>query len=129
VSKRSDKEDVGAEDSCELVCVDRKRVGQVRRKMQPVERLMALADLFDALGDSTRVRLLHALSYSELCVCDLAALIGLSQSAISHQLRLLRMSRLVKNRKDGKMVYYSLDDEHVGSLLAEGLKHVGERRG
>jgi len=122
VSKRSD-------DICEILCVDRKKVAQVRRKMQPVEKLMALADLFDALGDSTRVRLLHALSYDELCVCDLASLIGLSQSAVSHQLRLLRMSRLVKNRKDGKMVYYSLDDEHVGSLLAEGLKHVGERRG
>ncbi len=92
------------------------------------EDLRRLADLFKAFADPTRVKILRALSVSELCVCDLAAIINLSQSAISHQLRLLRMARLVKFRKAGKMVYYSLDDEHVRRLIDQGLKHIGEGR-
>ncbi|MEW5876369.1 MAG: metalloregulator ArsR/SmtB family transcription factor [Candidatus Zixiibacteriota bacterium] len=83
-----------------------------------------LAGVFQCLGNPTRVRMLHALFIGELCVCDLAQILNVSVSAVSHQLRLLRALRLVKYRRDGKMAYYSIDDEHVRSLLALGLDHV-----
>jgi DNA-binding transcriptional ArsR family regulator len=86
----------------------------------------ALAQTFALLGDPTRTRLLDALSRRELCVCDLANLLGMSLSAISHQLRLLRTARVVKARREGRMIYYSLDDHHITNLLAEGLRHVEE---
>ncbi|MDA2916315.1 metalloregulator ArsR/SmtB family transcription factor [Nitrospinae bacterium AH_259_B05_G02_I21] len=85
---------------------------------------LGLAEIFRALGDPTRVRILHALAASELCVCDLAAILGMSQSAVSHQLRLLRSLRLVRHRREGRMVYYALDDDHIEKLLAQGLDHV-----
>ncbi|MEE9305381.1 MAG: metalloregulator ArsR/SmtB family transcription factor [bacterium] len=85
---------------------------------------LGLAEIFRALGDPTRVRILHALAASELCVCDLAAILGMSQSAVSHQLRLLRSLRLVRYRREGRMVYYALDDDHIEKLLAQGLDHV-----
>jgi ArsR family transcriptional regulator len=115
-------------DTCEIEYVDQEKVDSVRGKLKGQETLFDLAELFKALGDSTRIRILHTLSHGdELCVCDLAALIGMSQSAVSHQLRLLRIARLVKHRKSGKMVYYSLDDEHVKKLVELGLDHVEER--
>src|SRR5512140_855116 len=86
-----------------------------------------LAETYKVLGDATRVRLLDALSRAELCVCDLAGLLGLSESAVSHQLRLLRGMRLVKARRDGRHIYYSLDDEHIVRLFEQGLEHVEER--
>jgi len=113
---------------CEVESVDRKKVASVRKRMSDAGDLAELADLFNTLGDSTRVRILNALSLAELCVCDISVLVGLSQSAVSHQLRLLRMAHLVRNRKVGKMVYYALDDDHVRSLMEEGLRHVGEDR-
>ena len=82
--------------------------------------------MFRALGDPTRLRILTALSHEELCVCDLATLTDVSESAVSHSLRTLRQLRLVRYRKAGKIAYYSLDDEHVGRLISEGLIHVGE---
>ncbi|MDV2495141.1 MAG: metalloregulator ArsR/SmtB family transcription factor [bacterium] len=85
---------------------------------------LGLAEIFRVLGDPTRVRILHALAASELCVCDLAAILGMSQSAVSHQLRLLRSLRLVRHRREGRMVYYALDDDHIEKLLAQGLDHV-----
>ncbi|GAB7023063.1 hypothetical protein JCM12178A_16210 [Salidesulfovibrio brasiliensis] len=85
-----------------------------------------MAELFKALGDYTRVRILHALSVSELCVCALAEVLEMSQSAISHQLRLLRAARLVRYRKEGKNVFYALDDEHVEMLLKQGFAHISE---
>ncbi|MEE8209658.1 MAG: metalloregulator ArsR/SmtB family transcription factor [bacterium] len=85
---------------------------------------LGLAEIFRALGDPTRVRILHSLAASELCVCDLAAILGMSQSAVSHQLRLLRSLRLVRHRREGRMVYYALDDDHIEKLLAQGLDHV-----
>jgi DNA-binding transcriptional ArsR family regulator len=88
--------------------------------------LFELAETFKVLGDPTRVRILHALSMEELCVCDIAALINGSQSAISHQLRLLRAAKLVRFRREGKMVYYSLDDDHIRNLFEEGIRHVEE---
>src|SRR5438876_12409556 len=87
----------------------------------------ALADLFAAMGDPTRVRLIYALAQEELCVCDLAAVLGLSVSAVSHQLRLLRGMRLVKYRREGRLAYYSLDDAHVYALLIQGMEHVEDR--
>lgn len=102
-------------------------VAKVAKRMPDDDSLFDLAELFKVFGDSTRVRILSALSLSELCVNDLSALLGLTQSAVSHQLRALRSAKLVRARKDGKAVYYSLDDEHVNAILALGMQHVGER--
>ncbi|MCG8470934.1 MAG: metalloregulator ArsR/SmtB family transcription factor [Desulfobacterales bacterium] len=113
-------------DMCQTECVHTHVVAQVQEKMQDDELLFHLADLFKALGDSTRVRILHALSFSELCVCDIASLLGMSSSAVSHQLRVLRGQRIVKYRKEGKNVIYSLDDTHVANLMDQGLRHVCE---
>jgi DNA-binding transcriptional ArsR family regulator len=87
----------------------------------------ALAETFKVLGDTTRVRILDALSRAELCVHDLAARVGISQSAVSHQLRLLRGMRLVRPRRDGRNIYYALDDDHIVGLFVQGLAHVEER--
>ena len=87
----------------------------------------ALAETFKVLGDTTRVRILDALSRSELCVHDLAGRVGISESAVSHQLRLLRGSRLVRSRRDGRLIYYALDDQHIVGLFVQGLEHVEER--
>ncbi len=92
--------------------------------MGPEENLLDLAELFKVLGDHTRVRILQALAASELAVCCLADLLHLSPSAVSHQLRILRAAKIVKYRKEGKNVYYSLDDQHVEHLIKEGLEHV-----
>jgi ArsR family transcriptional regulator, lead/cadmium/zinc/bismuth-responsive transcriptional repressor len=92
------------------------------------ESAAALADTFKVLGDVTRVRILDVLSRAEVPVCDLAELIGLSQSAVSHQLRLLRNARLVKARRDGQHIYYTLDDQHIVKLFEQGLEHVEERK-
>ena len=89
--------------------------------------VVALAETFKALGDETRVRILDALCRSEVCVCDLAALLNLSESAVSHQLRLLRGMRLVKPRRAGRHIYYTLDDQHIVKLFQQGLEHVEER--
>ena len=86
--------------------------------------VIELAELYRALGDGTRVKILYALSLGEFCVCDISSLLGMSPSAISHQLRILRSMRLVKNRRSGRVIYYSLDDEHVLNLFEEGLKHI-----
>jgi DNA-binding transcriptional ArsR family regulator len=90
---------------------------------------VALADTFKVLGDTTRVRILDVLSRSELCVCDIARLVGLTESAVSHQLRLLRDTRLVRARRNGRQVFYTLDDDHIVGLFAQGLEHVEERDG
>jgi len=86
----------------------------------------ALAETFKALGDATRVRMLDALSRSEVCVCDLAAMLGLTESAVSHQLRFLRSLRLVRSRRDGRHIYYTLADQHIVKLFEQGLEHVQE---
>jgi ArsR family transcriptional regulator len=88
----------------------------------------ALADTFRVLGDPTRVRILDALSTGELCVCDIASLVGISESAVSHQLRLLRGMRLVRPRRAGRLVYYAMDDQHILELLKQALTHVEEAR-
>lgn len=94
-----------------------------------IETLYDLAELFKVFGDSTRIRILSALSHRELCVQDLAGVLDMQQSAISHQLRTLRQAALVKPRRDGRVVYYSLDDEHVDVILSMGLEHIDHKRG
>jgi ArsR family transcriptional regulator len=95
-----------------------------RETMPDDELVRDLAETFRALSDPTRVRIIWALTHRELCVSDLASLLGLTGSAVSHQLRLLRSQRLVKYRKEGKAAYYTLDDEHINHLFAEGVRHV-----
>ena len=116
-----------AQDTCDLPSIDEQRVAQLRPDNLPFEDASRLAQIFAALSDPTRLRLLDALARAgELCVCDLCALLGLRQSNVSHQLRLLRALRLVKNRRAGRLVIYSLDDDHVLRLLCVGLDHVRE---
>ena len=93
------------------------------------EVLYDLAELFKIFGDSTRMKILYALFESELCVCHMAQLLGLTQSAVSHQLRILKGGRLVKPRREGKTVYYSLADDHVRKIIAQGMEHIMEQQG
>ena len=102
------------------------RCEKVRGALPPDEVLYDLAELYKIFGDTTRVKILYALFESELCVGDIAQVLGLSQSAVSHQLRILKQSKLVKFRREGKAVYYSLDDDHVRSMLSMGAEHVEE---
>ncbi|MFB3788940.1 MAG: ArsR/SmtB family transcription factor [bacterium] len=116
----------GARDECDAVFIDRRKVERVQKSFPSPDLFSYLAYTFKALGDPTRVKMLYALSKEELCVCDMAALFGVTRSAVSHQLRCLRDLRLVKYRREGKMVYYSLDDDHVTRFLRDGLDHVRE---
>ena len=111
-------------DVCEVLCIHEDTVREIKEKFLDRDTLFKLAESFKALGDPTRVQIIHALLMQELCVCDLAAILGMSQSAISHQLRVLRNLRLVKFRKEGKVVFYSIDDHHIINLFTEGLEHV-----
>ena len=113
-------------DACDVFHIDPARVAGLRGALIAPSSVDAMAEIFRALGDPTRVRVLDALSHGELCVCDLAQLIGLSQSATSHQLRLLRALRLVRSRRAGRMVFYTLDDRHIVTLFRQGLRHVEE---
>ncbi len=99
-----------------------------KHSLMDARTVEALADTFRALGDPTRVRILDALAPGELCVCDLASLVGISESAVSHQLRLLRGMRLVRPRRSGRLVYYAVDDHHILELLAQSRTHVQEAR-
>lgn len=104
-------------------------VNNVRGQMLEEDILFDVSDFFKILGDSTRAKIMWALDKSEMCVCDLAVLLGMTKSAISHQLKVLREANLVKFRKMGKMVMYSLDDDHVKTIFEMALEHVLERRG
>ena len=114
-------------ESCSCSVIHEDTVSKVRDSMPEEETLYDLAELFKVFGDTTRIKILCALFESEMCVCDIAALLSMSQSAISHQLRVLKQARLVKYRKEGKVVYYSLDDEHVKQIFDQGLVHIRER--
>lgn len=113
---------------CDCNVIHEDVVNKVKDKMPGEENLYDLAELFKVFGDSTRIEILWALNEAEMCVCDIAALLNMTQSAISHQLRVLRQATLVKNRKEGKVVYYSLDDEHVKQIFDQGLIHINEKR-
>ncbi|MCL2854448.1 MAG: metalloregulator ArsR/SmtB family transcription factor [Defluviitaleaceae bacterium] len=109
---------------CCAGCINPARVAQIRKSMVRDETLYDIADFFKVLGDSTRLKILFALLGSEVCVGDLSTALGISQSSVSHQLRILRQNNVVKFRKQGKAAFYSLDDEHVEALLTEGLEHL-----
>ena len=111
---------------CEEPLVHAGAVEKARDRLPPDEQLYDLAELFKIFGDSTRVKILYALLDTELCVCDIAKLMEVTQSAVSHQLRVLKNSKLVKFRREGKTVYYSLADGHVIHILAQGMEHVLE---
>lgn len=111
---------------CDCEVIHESMVHDTRQKLQPDEQYAQLASLYKLFGDGTRVKLLHALEQNELCVCDLAALLGVTKSAVSHQLKALRLANLVKSRRDGQIIYYSLADDHVKQILDMGFAHLYE---
>ena len=111
---------------CDFTYTHEDLVEKVRRELPGEDTLYDLTELFRIFGDSTRVRILYVLFEAEMCVCDIAALLGMTQSAISHQLRALKNVRLVKSRREGKTVFYSLADDHVKTIIDQGLEHVTE---
>lgn len=113
-------------DVCGVKSVDAKKVKRVKKAMLSDDESGRLSETFRVLADSSRLKIIYALSKEELCVCDIASILGSSISAVSHQLRILRNMQLVKFRKESKRVYYSLDDAHIDNLFNEGLKHVRE---
>jgi ArsR family transcriptional regulator len=115
-------------DTCNCTIIHEDIIKKASESIPDEETLYDLADLFKVFGDSTRIKVLCALFQTEMCVCDIAALLGMTQSAISHQLRVLKQARLVKYKREGKVVYYSLDDEHVKSIFDQGLIHISEKK-
>lgn len=113
-------------EKCEYLCVHEDTVKKVINDMPEEEKLYDLAELFKIFGDSTRIKILYALFEAELCVCDIAQLMNVSQTAVSHQLRVLKNNKLVKCRKEGKNVFYSLADDHVCSIINQGMDHINE---
>lgn len=114
-------------DTCNCSIIHEDVVSRVRKIMPKEEKLYDLAELFKVFGDTTRIKILHALFEAEMCVCDIAALLEMNQSAISHQLRILKQAGLVKFRKEGKVVYYSLDDDHVKNIFEQGFIHINHK--
>ncbi len=113
-------------EQCENNMIHEQNVAKVRLEMPDEDPIYEVAELFKVFGDSTRARIICALTISELCVCDLSCILNMSQSAVSHQLRILKQARIVKNRREGKVVYYSLDDEHIQKLFSLAFDHVME---
>ncbi len=111
---------------CDCDVIHEDVVYEVKKKMPREETLYDLAELFKVFGDSTRIKILWALEEAEMCVCDIAFLLNMTQSAISHQLRVLKQAKLVRSRKEGKIVYYSLSDDHVRQIFDQGLSHINE---
>lgn len=116
----------GIKEACQVTLINEEKVEEVKRNLIDDETASHLAETFRGLGDSTRIKIIYALLQSELCVCDLSAAVGISQSAASHQLRSLRNLKLVKPRREGQVVYYSLDDHHIENLLSQGIEHLKE---
>ena len=117
--------DTGVE-TCGFLHVHQDTVDKVRSMLPDEDTLTRLSDLFKIFGDGTRIRILYALFEEEVCVCDLAQLLGMTQSAVSHQLRVLKQARLIRSRREGKTVFYALADEHVRTLLSNGTEHINE---
>lgn len=113
-------------EKCEFSVIHEDTLQKVKEKMPEDQVLISVAELFKVFGDPTRIKIISALMQSEMCVCDLTALLDVSQSAISHQLRILKQTRLVKYRREGKVVYYSLDDEHISNIFKAGYEHIVE---
>ncbi len=114
----------GGAETCQAPCIHTEDVARARGRLLEDGSYIELAELFGALADATRAKVIHTLAHQELCTCDLAAITGQSESTVSQHLRVLRQLRLVKNRRDGKLVFYSLDDAHIGILLAVCLSHI-----
>lgn len=112
---------------CDERCVHEDKVNFVEGRMPPEDEMADMAELFKVFGDSTRIKILYILSESELCVCDIAELLGMTQPAISYQLKVLKQARLVRNRREGKTVFYSLADEHVDTIIGMAKEHLEER--
>jgi ArsR family transcriptional regulator, lead/cadmium/zinc/bismuth-responsive transcriptional repressor len=119
-------EKIGMDELCGVRCVNMERVGRAREEAISQREVERLASTYKVLGDPTRLRIVMALGGGEMCVCDLAVFVGITESAVSHQLRRLRDLALVRCRRDGQMLYYSLDDDHVADLLQVGLEHIRE---
>ncbi|NTV77804.1 MAG: winged helix-turn-helix transcriptional regulator [Clostridiales bacterium] len=113
-------------EKCEYLHVHEDVIKEVKLQMPDEEKLYDLADFFKIFGDSTRIRILYVLMCSEMCVCDIAQSLNMTQSAISHQLRILKQIDLVKNRREGKTIFYSLSDGHITTILSQGLEHIEE---
>ncbi|HIX24674.1 MAG TPA: metalloregulator ArsR/SmtB family transcription factor [Candidatus Lachnoclostridium avicola] len=113
-------------EQCDFIHVHEDIVNRVTKVMPDEDQLMDLAEFFKIFGDSTRIKILYVLSQAEMCVCDIATLLQMGQSAISHQLRVLKQMRLVKFRRDGRTVFYSLADGHIQTILAQGMEHIQE---
>ena len=113
-------------ETCEIKIIHNEIIEKVNKSMPDDNDLYLVSEFFKMFSDLTRSKILSALTFSEMCVCDISALLKMSHSAISHQLRLLKSARLVKNRKDGKIVYYSLDDKHIHTIMEVALNHIKE---
>ncbi|MFV0519491.1 MAG: ArsR/SmtB family transcription factor [Lachnospirales bacterium] len=111
---------------CDAWCQHNNFIDEVNSSLPELEKLYDLAEFFKVFGDSTRIRILYALSIKELCVCDIATVLNVSQSAVSHQLRVLKHNKLVKFKREGKSIFYSLDDNHIENILKQGLNHINE---
>ena len=111
---------------CELLHAHPERIAKIRENMPDDDTLIDLSELFKVFGDSTRIKILTALSCGELCVCDISTVVGMTSSAVSHQLKILKNAELVRFRREGKTVFYSLADDHVGTILKQGFDHVNE---
>ena len=111
---------------CEFMHIHEEIVDKVEKVMPDEQQLLNLSEFFKAFGDSTRIKILYVLSQSEMCVCDIATLLQMGQSAISHQLRVLKQMRLVTFRREGKTVFYKLADAHIETILAQGMEHISE---
>ncbi len=111
---------------CDENCIHRDQIEESKRNIPDDDTLITISDLFKVLGDMTRVKILSALLENELCVCDLSEIVGMGQSAVSHQLRVLRASKVVKFRRDGKSIFYSVDDDHIRTLFEIAFSHINE---
>ena len=113
-------------DMCETGEIHEELLKTVREKLPPEEQLYDLAELFKVFGDSTRIRILFVLFESEVCVCDMAAALNMTVSAVSHQLKILKQNKLIKSRREGRSVFYSLADDHVRTIVSQGMDHIEE---
>lgn len=124
--QKSDRTEKRTMEENQFIQVDEETAKRIEEAMPPEEELQDLAEFYKVFGDATRLKILYVLMDTEMCVYDIAAIVGMSQSAISHQLRVLKQMALVKNRRDGKSIYYSLADDHIVTILSQGLNHIEE---
>jgi len=119
----------GNSDFCKTLVIHEDKINEVRKAFPDYQRIRDVADFFKVLGDPTRITIINALFQTELCVCDLSVILNMTPSAVSHQLRTLKQFALVKFRREGKVIYYSLCDEHVRTIFDMGLSHINEQKG